>query len=74
MNIYGPNYAPERKLIWSMIVGGIPKLDKWLLGGDYNMLESNVGKFFVCVRLLGEQKRCIWNVVKESQNVEDSFF
>ncbi|KAG0504403.1 hypothetical protein KC19_N036200 [Ceratodon purpureus] len=52
LNIYASNDARERTQFWSRLLDGTPKLDRWLLGGDFNMVESPADKSSACGRLI----------------------
>ena len=47
MNIYAPNNARDRTILWKNILSQLPIVDHWVIAGDFNMLED------VCDRLGG---------------------
>ena len=40
MNIYAPNHARDRAILWENILSQVPSVDHWAIAGDFNMLED----------------------------------
>ena len=40
MNIYAPNHARDRVILWKNILSQVPSVDHWAIAGDFNMLED----------------------------------
>ena len=40
MNIYAPNHARDRAILWKNILSQVPSVDHWAIAGDFNMLED----------------------------------
>ena len=40
MNIYAPNHARYRTILWKRILSHLPNVDHWAIAGDFNMLED----------------------------------
>ena len=40
MNIYAPNHARDRAILWKNILSQVPNVDHWAIAGDFNMLED----------------------------------
>ena len=40
LNIYAPNHARDRTILWKNIMSQLPTIDHWAIAGDFNMLED----------------------------------
>ena len=40
LNIYAPNNARDRMILWKSIISQLPTVDHWAISGDFNMLED----------------------------------
>ena len=40
MNIYAPNHARDRAILWKRILSQVPIVDHWAIAGDFYMLED----------------------------------
>ncbi|KAG0573683.1 hypothetical protein KC19_VG200300 [Ceratodon purpureus] len=54
LNVYSPNDAQERTRFWESILDNLPPNCHWMVGGDFNMVESSVDKSTACGRLIQE--------------------
>ncbi|KAG0594495.1 hypothetical protein M758_UG082400 [Ceratodon purpureus] len=73
LHVYSPNDANERKVFWNSIPDNLPLDCHWLVGGDFNMVESSTDKSSACGRLLCEPEKSVWNGLKTALNISDSF-
>ena len=40
LNIYAPNNAKDRMILWKSIISQLPTVDHWAIAGDFNMVED----------------------------------
>jgi exonuclease III len=73
LNVYSPNDQNERKQFWNELSLTLPRQCRWIVGGDFNMVEEALDKSSSCGRLLTSQEHLIWEGLKGELNIEDSF-
>ncbi|MCO5573835.1 hypothetical protein L7F22_027610 [Adiantum nelumboides] len=57
--IYAPTTAAERSWLWDQIVHVLPPVDSWIVGGDFNNVETFEGRGYVASteKTMGKQKQ-----------------
>jgi exonuclease III len=73
LNIYSPNDQHDRIMLWQELGLTLPRNYRWILGGDFNMVENPSDKSSQCGRLIGTQERFLFDTLKENLNVADFF-
>jgi hypothetical protein len=73
LNIYGPNDQNDMKLLWQEISLVLSRHCRWILGGDFNMVETQANKSSICGRLIGNQEKLAWEGLKSDLNIADPF-
>lgn len=71
-NIYAPNSAHERCVLWELLIATLPRTCRWVLAGDFNNVETRQDKSKTCGRLIPNMERRLFNTMKEILQVTDN--
>lgn len=71
-NIYAPNDAASRCLMWIALARDLLRGCQWMLLGDYNMVEHWTYKSRRDASMISLQKRTLFEIMKSKLNVEDN--
>ncbi len=72
-NIYALNESQDRCRLWEKMLVQLPSNCRWILVGDFNMVEFIEDKSRCCNRFLLEMERLLWGQVKSIFGVKDFF-
>jgi hypothetical protein len=56
-NIYAPNILRDRCFLWAEMIQKLPRGCRWILVGDWNMVERSINKSNTCGQLISQAKR-----------------
>ena len=73
LNIYAPNDSRERTLLWQELSARLPSDCRWIVSGDFNMVESAQDKSTLCGKLIPQRERLVWEAFKASFQLSDTF-
>jgi hypothetical protein len=71
INVYAPNDSGARCELWTTLAIELPQADRWILLGDFNMVENRQDKSNACGRLLPMRERILFDALKEQLNITD---
>jgi exonuclease III len=71
-NVYAPNSSPHRCALWTVLARELPSTCRWILLGDFNMVENRRDKNRPCARLVPVRERVLFDAMKTALHVEDS--
>ena len=63
-NIYASNEPPLRYQLWKLMLHQLLNSVRWILAGDFNMVEAHQDKTNLCGRLISAGKRGIFSTLK----------
>ncbi|OAE29935.1 hypothetical protein AXG93_773s1760 [Marchantia polymorpha subsp. ruderalis] len=70
-NIYAPNDSLSRCLLWEALAQNLPQTCRWILLGDFNMVERRADKTCQSAALVPMRKRIIFNGMKGALKVDE---
>ncbi len=70
-NIYAPNDMAQRCMFWVLMIKELPKDYRWILLGDFNMVEHQPNKTSECGRTIIDKEKNLWEAMKNSSNVTE---
>lgn len=71
--VYASNKSPNKASLWQKIADSIDKSKRWLVAGDYNMVEHSIDRKGGFGKLVnGREKRAWWRL-SHKLNCVDSF-
>jgi hypothetical protein len=73
VNIYAPNASQERILLWRELVNCLPQGCRWVLGGDWNVVEQARDKSSREGRIISEVEKLELEILKTHLKVSDFF-
>jgi exonuclease III len=73
VNIYAPNASQERILLWRELVNCLPQGYRWILGGDWNVVEQARDKSFREGRIISDVEKLELEILKTHLQVTDYF-
>lgn len=71
INLYAPTHHHPRRILWETISREIPNSCRWIMLGDYNMVERRADKSSLCGKTMPAQERLLFNALKTSIQVEE---
>lgn len=71
INIYAPTEPQPRKVLWETLAHELPITCRWILLGDFNMVERHSDKFSQSSRSLSAPERLLFNGLKDTLQVEE---
>lgn len=71
-NVYAHNNVSDRCLLWERMILELPLVCRWIMAGDFNMVEARQDKTNPCGRLIAARERLMFNNLKTQLNVEDN--
>lgn len=71
LNIYTPNDMHTPSHLWRELITALPTSCRWILTGDFNMVESRQDKTNPCGCLLPLSERQVFTALKQHLKVED---
>ena len=71
--VYAPNILTERRHLWHIMMESLPRDCKWILGGDFNMMERQKNKSNDCGREINDLEKLIWKRFLNEIEVLDTF-
>ncbi|KAG0605467.1 hypothetical protein M758_9G061900 [Ceratodon purpureus] len=72
VNLYAPNDSPTRCLLWETLARDLPDTCRWMLLGDFNMVEGRSDKTRQCSALIPARERLLFDAMKVALNVHDN--
>lgn len=72
VNIYAPNDSFSRCNLWDAMIRELPSGCRWILGGDFNMVESRNDKTNPCGRMVPATERALFLNLKQHLNIDDN--
>lgn len=73
VNLYAPNDSRERTLLWQELSATLPSDCRWIVSGDFNMVESAQDKSILCGKLMTNREQIVWEAFKTSFHLRDTF-
>ena len=73
LNLYAPNDSQGRIALWHELLEILPSDYRWLVSGDFNMLESAQDKSTLCSKLMSNCEKLVWEAFKSSFHLSDTF-
>ncbi|KAG0504512.1 hypothetical protein KC19_N025700, partial [Ceratodon purpureus] len=70
-NIYAHNTSPERCTLWETMARDLPTHCRWLLLGDFNMVEARCDKNRPNASMIPRRERELFDALKCTLHVED---
>lgn len=70
-NIYALNDSRTRCLLWEALARDLPRTCRWILMGDFNMVEHQADKTRQCISMIPRRERTLFDAMKMSLQVED---
>jgi len=70
LNVYAPNDSQGRYQLWKSLIRKLPTTWRWIIGGDFNTVESCWDKTNPCRRLVLLAKREFFNNLKRHLNID----
>lgn len=71
VNIYAPTDSPYRCIFWEAIPQELPQSCRWVLVGDFNMVENRGDTTRQSGALIPFRERVLFEAMKTRLNVED---
>ncbi|KAG0558298.1 hypothetical protein KC19_10G017200, partial [Ceratodon purpureus] len=71
VNIYVPNDSPTRCLLWETLARDLPPQSRWILLGDFNIVEHRADKTRQCPNMIPRRERILFEAMKSTLGVED---
>jgi exonuclease III len=71
-NVYAPNNPVDRRDLWLHMIQDLPHTCRWILAGDFNMVESRQDKTNQCSRLMVQQERDAFGTLKRQVNLKET--
>ena len=71
LNIYAPNKPIHQCILWEFVLCDLPRHCKWILVGDFNMVEVRVDKSSHCSRIISKRERHLFNSLKEALGIHE---
>jgi hypothetical protein len=72
VNIYAPNESSHRIRLWKALMTDLPNTCRWILAGDFNMVELRQDKISKCGRMLPLAERATFMAMKSHLQVSDN--
>lgn len=70
-NIHAPNDPLARCLLWEALARDLPCTCRWILMGDFNMVENKADKTRQCSSMISIRERILFDAMKSSLQLED---
>ncbi|KAG0595482.1 hypothetical protein M758_UG169900, partial [Ceratodon purpureus] len=70
-NVYAPNDSLSRCLLWEEIARTLSRTCRWILMGDYYMVEQRGDKSRHCHTLMPSRERVLFDVLKDTLQIEE---
>lgn len=71
VNIYASNKYAERCMLWETLLSELPRTCRWILVGDFNVVESRSDKSTLCGRIMVGRERTLFLALLSSLGVVD---
>lgn len=71
-NIYAHNNSADRCSLWETMARELPTHCRWLLLGDFNMVEMRTDKNRPCASMISRRERELFDSMKRTLQVEDN--
>lgn len=71
-NIYAPNESSARCQLWEKMEQELPHSCRWILIGDFNMVESRLDKTRQTAAMIPYRERLLFEGMKSALHVEDN--
>lgn len=71
-NVYAHNSSPERCQLWEAMTRELPGHCRWVILGDFNMVETRSDKNRPCAAMIPLREREIFEAMKRTLQVEDT--
>jgi hypothetical protein len=72
VNLYAPNDSPARCRLWECLMIELPNTCRWIVAGDFNMVECRQDKTNQCGRMVPLTERVLFNAMKTHLQVSDN--
>lgn len=73
LNIYAPNSPGERRVMWDELAATLPRDCRWVLGGDWNVVETRDDKSSEDGNILAGAERVNFHQLTTGLEVSDPF-
>lgn len=71
-NIYAPNDSPSRCVLWETMARELPQTCRWILLGDFNMVEYRADKSCQSATMVPSRERTLFDAMKVALRVADN--
>jgi len=72
INIYVPNDFPSRCQLWDTLIRELPTSCRWILAGDFNMVEQRHDRTNPYGRMILAAERTLFSNLKRHLHVDDN--
>jgi len=72
INVYAPNDSQTRCQLWESMIRELPTNCRWILAGDFNMVENRNDKTNPCGRMIPTLERALFLNLKRHLQIEDN--
>lgn len=73
LNVYASTDSRERTELWTELLASLAKDCKWIMSGDWNLVERREDKSSTCGKLISPAERRAFENLTGSLNLEDRF-
>lgn len=73
LNVYAPNSPNRRRALWDELAVTLPQDCRWVLAGDWNVVEDSIDKFPAAGNILEGAEKCSFGQFMNRLEVVDSF-
>lgn len=73
LNVYAPNSSSERQTLWNELASVLPQDCRWILTGDWNVVERPSDKSTADSRILASAEKISFHQLLAGLEVSDSF-
>ena len=71
INIYALNDPLYRCILWETLLRELPRHRKWIVMGDFNMVEARIDKSFQCSRMISGHEKMLFNALKDAFMIQE---
>jgi exonuclease III len=73
LNVYASTEARVRTDLWGELLASLPRDCKWLMVGDWNVVERRVDKSTSCGKIMTDGEKFVFEQLLSALKVEDAF-
>jgi hypothetical protein len=65
LNLYAPNNTSDRCLLWEQLIISLPNACRWVVAGNFNMVERSGDKTSQCGKIIPQRELPLFDAFKE---------